>query len=155
MRRPLGDGSLFLSQQPYVPLGSLRAALAYPEPADVVDDDRAREMLRKVQLAHLVNHVDDERDWSRQLSPGEQQRLGFARVLISRPAVVFLDEATSALDEGLEHMLYQLVRTELPDTIVVSVSHRNTLEDFHTSDLELLGDGRWSVHGLSLSAVSR
>jgi len=153
VRRPLGDGSLFLSQQPYVPLGSLRAALAYPEPADVLDDARARAMLRKVHLAHLVDHLDDELDWSRQLSPGEQQRLGFARVLISRPALVFLDEATSALDEGLEHMLYQLLRTELPDTIVVSVSHRNTLEHFHTRDLALLGDGRWSARGLS--AVSQ
>jgi putative ATP-binding cassette transporter len=149
VRRPLGGGSLFLSQQPYVPLGSLRTALAYPEPPDVIDDERAREMLRKVQLAHLVDHLDDDVDWSRRLSPGEQQRLGFARVLISRPRVVFLDEATSAVDEGLEHMLYELLRSELPETIVVSVSHRSTLGDFHTGELELLGAGRWSASGLS------
>ena len=149
VQRPLGSGSLFLSQQPYVPLGSLRTALAYPESPDVIDDDRAREMLRKVQLAHLVDQLDDDVDWSRRLSPGEQQRLGFARVLISRPKVVFLDEATSAVDEGLEHMLYELLRTELPETIVVSVSHRSTLGDFHTGELELLGAGRWSVSGLS------
>jgi putative ATP-binding cassette transporter len=148
VRRPLGGGSLFLSQQPYVPLGNLRTALAYPEPPDVIDDDRAREMLRKVQLAHLVEHLDDEVDWSRRLSPGEQQRLGFARILISRPQVVFLDEATSSVDEGLEHMLYELVRTELPDTIVVSVSHRSTLGGFHQGELELLGAGRWSSSGL-------
>ena len=149
VRRPLGGGSLFLSQQPYVPLGTLRTALAYPEPPDVIDDDRAREMLRKVQLAHLVDHLDDDVDWSRRLSPGEQQRLGFARVLISRPQVVFLDEATSAVDEGLEHMLYELVRTELPETVVVSVSHRSTLGEFHTAELELLGGGRWATTGLS------
>jgi len=143
--RPLGSGSLFLSQQPYVPLGPLRTALAYPEPPEVIDDDRAREMLRKVQLAHLVDHLDDDVDWARRLSPGEQQRLGFARILISRPKVVFLDEATSAVDEGLEHMLYELVRTELPETIVVSVSHRSTLGDFHAGELELLGGGRWSA----------
>ncbi len=148
-RRPLGSGSLFLSQQPYVPLGTLRTALAYPEPPEVIDDERAREMLRKVQLAHLVDHLDDEVDWSRRLSPGEQQRLGFARILISRPQVVFLDEATSAVDEGLEHMLYELVRTELPDTILVSVSHRSTLGDFHAGELELLGEGRWSATGLA------
>jgi vitamin B12/bleomycin/antimicrobial peptide transport system ATP-binding/permease protein len=148
VRRPLGEGSLFLSQQPYVPLGTLRTALAYPESPDAVDDDRAREMLRKVQLAHLVDHLDEEVDWSRRLSPGEQQRLGFARVLISRPKVVFLDEATSAVDEGLEHMLYELVRTELPETIVVSVSHRSTLGDFHAGELELLGEGRWSATGV-------
>ncbi len=149
VRRPLGGGTLFLSQQPYLPLGSLSSALAYPEPADVIDSDRAREMLRKVQLAHLVDHLDEDIDWSRRLSPGEQQRLGFARILISRPQVVFLDEATSAVDEGLEHMLYELVRTELPDTILVSVSHRSTLGDFHASELELLGEGRWSASGLA------
>jgi putative ATP-binding cassette transporter len=145
--RPLGSGSLFLSQQPYVPLGPLRTALAYPEPPEVIDDDRAREMLRKVQLAHLVDQLDDDVDWARRLSPGEQQRLGFARVLIGRPKVVFLDEATSAVDEGLEHMLYELLRTELPETIVVSVSHRSTLGDFHAGELELLGGGRWSATG--------
>ena len=115
----------------------------------MIDDEPAREMLRKVQLAHLVDHLDDEVDWSRRLSPGEQQRLGFARVLIGRPQVVFLDEATSSVDEGLEYMLYQLLRTELPETIVVSVSHRSTLGDFHQGELELLGAGRWSARGLS------
>ena len=148
VRRPLGSGSLFLSQQPYVPLGNLRTALAYPESPDVIDEDRAREMLRKVQLAHLVDQLDEDVDWSRRLSPGEQQRLGFARILISRPKVVFLDEATSSVDEGLEYMLYELVRTELPDTILVSVSHRSTLGDFHEGELELLGEGRWSASGV-------
>jgi vitamin B12/bleomycin/antimicrobial peptide transport system ATP-binding/permease protein len=149
VRRPVGGGSLFLSQQPYVPLGPLRTALAYPEPPEAIDDDQAREMLRKVQLAHLVDHLDEEVDWSRRLSPGEQQRLGFARILISRPQLVFLDEATSSVDEGLEYMLYDLVRTELPDTIVVSVSHRSTLGDFHSGELELLGAGRWTASGIS------
>lgn len=149
--RPLDSRSLFVSQQPYLPLGSLRTALAYPAQPDAVDDDRAREVLRKVQLAHLVERLDDEDvDWSRQLSPGEQQRLGFVRVLVGQPQVVFLDEATSAVDEGLECMLYELIRTELPDTIVVSVSHRSTLSGFHARELELLGAGRWSVSELSL-----
>ncbi len=149
VRRPLGSRSLFLSQQPYVPLGTLRTALAYPEsPADV-DDERARETLRRVQLAHLVDRLDDDVDWSRVLSPGEQQRLAFARVLVGRPEVVFLDEATSAVDEGIEHMLYELVRAELPDTIVVSVGHRSTLDGLHTGRLELGGaDGRWTANGI-------
>ena len=98
-----------------MPLGSLRDRAGLPGAAEAIDDDRAREMLRKVQLAQLVDQLDDEDDWARRLSPGEQQRLGFARILIGRPKVVFLDEATSAVDEGLEHMLYELLRTELPD----------------------------------------
>jgi putative ATP-binding cassette transporter len=145
VRRPLGDDALFLSQQPYVPLGDLRTALAYPGPAAGVDDDRAVAVLRQVQLPQLVGRLDEETDWSRRLSPGEQQRLGFARVLLVRPKVVFLDEATSALDEGMEHTLYTLLREELPDTVVVSVGHRSTLNQFHAERLELLGQGRWQV----------
>jgi vitamin B12/bleomycin/antimicrobial peptide transport system ATP-binding/permease protein len=148
VRRPLGDGALFLSQQPYLPLGSLRTALAYPGPADEVDDKRAATVLRQVQLPHLTEQLDAEVDWARRLSPGEQQRLGFARILLARPRVVFLDEATSALDEGLEHTLYTLLRDELPDAVVVSVGHRSTLGQFHAERLELLGDGRWETAAL-------
>ena len=147
VRRPLGGRSLFLSQQPYVPLGSLRTALTYPEPPSQVEDGLAREILQRVQLGHLVDHIDDDVDWSRRLSPGEQQRLGFARILVGRPDVVFLDEATSAVDEGIEHMLYELIRSELPETIVVSVGHRSSLDTMHAGRLELTGGGEWTIGG--------
>jgi putative ATP-binding cassette transporter len=149
VRRPLGDDALFLSQQPYVPLGTLRTALAYPGPGTGVGDERAIAVLRKVQLLHLADRLEEETDWARRLSPGEQQRLGFARVLLARPRVVFLDEATSALDEGLEHTLYTLLREELPETVMVSIGHRSTLNRFHAERLELLGDGRWQVAAIS------
>jgi putative ATP-binding cassette transporter len=145
VRRPLAEESLFLSQQPYVPLGDLRTALAYPGPADRIDDIQAVGVLHKVQLPHLVHRLDEVTDWASRLSPGEQQRLGFARVLLTRPRVVFLDEATSALDEGLEHTLYTLVREELPDCTVVSIGHRSSLRQFHDDVLELLGDGAWQA----------
>ena len=76
-------------------------------------------------LPHLGDRLDEEQDWAKVLSPGEQQRIAFARILLTRPKAVFLDEATSALDEGLEFTLYRPGATELPDTIVVSVSHRH------------------------------
>jgi putative ATP-binding cassette transporter len=145
VRRPLGRDAFFLPQQPYVPLGSLRAGLTYPEAADTLADDRAAAVLGQVQLPQLADRLDDETDWARRLSPGEQQRLGFARVLLARPKVVFLDEATSAVDEGMEASLYTLLRTELPDTIVVSVGHRSTLTRFHALQLDLSGDGAWEV----------
>ena len=154
VRRPLGEDSLFLSQQPYVPLGSLRTALAYPGPGHGVDDERAGQVLRKVQLPHLADRLDEESDWAHQLSPGEQQRLGFARALISRPRVVFLDEATSALDEGLEHTLYTLLRQELPDCTIVSIGHRSSLCRYHDEVLELLGDGRWETRTLRGAAAA-
>ena len=148
VRRPLGDAAMFLSQQPYLPLGPLRTALAYPAPAARIDDGPAQAVLRQIQLAQLAERLDDDVDWTRLLSPGEQQRLGFARVLLARPRVVFLDEATAALDEGLEHALYALLRAELPDTVVVSVGHRSGLSRFHAQRLELLGDGRWAATAL-------
>ncbi|WP_341677602.1 ABC transporter ATP-binding protein/permease [Niveibacterium sp. SC-1] len=148
--RPGGDATLFLSQKPYLPIGSLRDALAYP--SDQVDAQRAREILGKVQLGHLADRLESDEDWALQLSPGEQQRLAFGRVLANRPALVFLDEATSAVDTGLEHSLYTLLRQELPQTMVVSVGHRETLLPFHASALTLKGDGTWSAEALSAGA---
>ncbi|OBI22054.1 multidrug ABC transporter ATP-binding protein [Mycobacterium sp. E2327] len=144
--RPDGDNAtMFLSQLPYVPLGSLRGVICYPnEPANVSDGE-LQDVLTKVALAPLIGRLDEEQDWAKVLSPGEQQRVAFARILLTRPKAVFLDEATSALDEGLEFALYQLVRTELPDTVLVSVSHRPTVEQHHRQQLQLLGGGQWRL----------
>ena len=144
LTRPCGPNeTMFLSQLPYVPLGDLRAVVTYPSEEGTIDDETLRRMLEKVALPHLVDRLDEVQDWAKVLSPGEQQRIAFARILLTKPKAVFLDESTSALDEGLEFMLYNLVRTELPDTILVSVSHRSTVEQHHTHELELLGDGEW------------
>ena len=146
LTRPCGPNeTMFLSQLPYVPLGDLRAVVTYPGKEGTIDDDILRRMLDKVALPHLVDRLDEVLDWAKVLSPGEQQRIAFARILLTKPKVVFLDESTSALDEGLEFLLYNLVRTELPDTILVSVSHRSTVEQHHTHELELLGDGEWRL----------
>lgn len=146
LTRPCGPNeTMFLSQLPYVPLGDLRAVVTYPGKEGTIDDNTLKRMLLTVALPHLVERLDEVLDWAKVLSPGEQQRIAFARILLTKPKVVFLDEATSALDEGLEFLLYQLVRTELPDTILVSVSHRTTVEQHHTHELELLGDGEWRL----------
>lgn len=145
VRRPQGESALFLSQRPYLPLGDLRGAVAYPGLAQPADDARLADALRQVNLGHLASRLDEVHDWSRVLSLGEQQRIAFARVLYNRPALVFLDEATSATDEGLEHMLYSLLREALPDSMLVSVGHRSTLDAFHTQRLDLDGAGRWKV----------
>jgi vitamin B12/bleomycin/antimicrobial peptide transport system ATP-binding/permease protein len=144
--RPEGDhATMFLSQLPYVPLGNLRTVLCYPNSPDDVSGDELRDVLTKVALAPLMGRLDDEQDWAKVLSPGEQQRVAFARILLTKPRAVFLDEATSALDEGLEFALYQVVRTELPDCVLVSVSHRPTVEQHHARELHLLGGGEWRL----------
>ncbi len=138
-----GNSTLFLSQLPYVPLGDLRTVVSYPNQTGSITDEDLRTVLNQVALPHLIDRLDEELDWAKVLSPGEQQRVAFARILLTEPQAVFLDESTSAPDEGLELMLYQLVRSELPDTILVSVSHRSTVEQHHTRQLQLLGEGRW------------
>jgi vitamin B12/bleomycin/antimicrobial peptide transport system ATP-binding/permease protein len=146
LTRPCGPNeTMFLSQMPYVPLGNLRAVVSYPSQEGKIDDATLKRTMQKVALQHLTERLDEVLDWAKVLSPGEQQRIAFARLLLTKPKVVFCDEATSALDEGLEFLCYSLVRTELPETILVSVSHRRTVDQHHTHELELLGDGEWRL----------
>jgi putative ATP-binding cassette transporter len=145
--RPVDQKSLFLPQKPYLPLGTLRSSLCYPSiPAQT--DDQAAAVLRRCHLGHLVARLDEEDDWTRILSLGEQQRLAIGRVLMNRPRVVFLDEASSAMDEGLEHAMYRLLREALPAATLVSIGHRSSLLGFHTRELELLGEGKWRLQEL-------
>jgi putative ATP-binding cassette transporter len=146
--RPMDGQAMFCGQAPYLPLGTLRTGLAYPSPAETLSDDVAADMLRAVQLGHLADRLDVETDWSKTLSPGEQQRLAFGRILIARPALAFFDETTSALDEGMELAIYGLVRERMPDCTIVSVGHRSSLENLHSNELTLLGEGRWEARAL-------
>ena len=132
---PSGDNeTMFLSQLPYVPLGDLRGVVSYPNAPGDISDDTLRDALDQGGAGRRwCDRLDEEEDWAKVLSPGEQQRIAFARILLTKPKAVFLDEATSALDPGLEFALYQLMRTELPDCVVVSVSHRPTVEQHHES----------------------
>lgn len=144
VRRP-ADGTMFLSQLPYVPLGDLRSVVSYPAAAGEFDDAAIQAALDTVTLGHLSGRLDEVADWAKVLSPGEQQRIAFARVLLAKPKAVFLDESTSALDEGQEFALYRALRSALPDCIVVSVSHRSTVDQHHDQRLQLLGGGQWRL----------
>ena len=150
LRRPGGaNETMFLSQVPYVPLGDLHAVISYPSCPGEIPDEELQRALVKVQLPHLTHRLGEVRDWAKVLSPGEQQRVAFARVLLTKPKVVFLDEATSALDEGMEFVMYSTVRQELPDLIMVSVSHRPSVEQHHGQELHLLGGGEWRLDRLA------
>jgi len=154
--RPLGD-TLFLSQKPYLPQGSLRGALYYPRPLPnlphhAAQEAAVRDVLAQIQLGHLAERLDDEDDWSRILSLGEQQRLAFGRLLLLKPRAALLDEATSAMDEGLEDAMYRLVHSQLPGTILLSVGHRSTLLRHHANQLLVAGDGTGGWQMLPASA---
>ena len=134
----VGDGHvLFLPQRPYLPLGTLADAIAYPELDHQPRRAELESALHAVGLAYLIDQLDEEGNWAQRLSGGEQQRLGFARVLLVRPDVVFLDEATSALDEAAEAALYRLLREAEWGPTVVSVGHHGTLKRFHETVIDL------------------
>jgi putative ATP-binding cassette transporter len=136
---------LFLPQKPYLPIGTLREVVTYPALPDNVDDAVLRETLEAVGLPDLVGRLDESAHWALRLSPGEQQRIAFARALVQKPDWLFLDEATSAVDEVGEARLYTLLRDRLPNTALLSVGHRSSLRPFHSRQLVLTPDGAESA----------
>jgi len=128
---------LFLPQRPYLPLGTLREALSYPEPPDAHSDAEIADALTACRLSHLTSQVDENRNWSLALSPGEQQRVAFARALLYRPDWLFLDEASSALDEANEAEVYRTLKERLPDATLISIAHKPGVLHFHESRLNI------------------
>ncbi|MDO4640961.1 MAG: ABC transporter ATP-binding protein/permease [Neisseria sp.] len=135
IKLPAHNHILFIPQCPYMAQGTLFEAICYP---DIRPSREAlTEILAACRLSYLVDLLEQTDDWQNRLSPGELQRIAFVRVLLAAPKVVLLDEATSALDEPTEAMLYTLVRTRLPDTIVISIGHRNTLQALHNQNIRV------------------
>jgi putative ATP-binding cassette transporter len=131
---------LFLPQRPYLPLGTLKAAVCYPANPSEVADELVRIALRDCHLPHLADSLDEEAQWDKRLSPGEQQRVAFARVMINRPKWLYMDESTSALDAPTAVALYELVRSRLPDTTVISIAHNPEIASFHDRMVTLVPD---------------
>jgi putative ATP-binding cassette transporter len=157
---PHGQGSvslpadaqvLFLPQKPYIPIGTLRTAVTYPAAPDAFSEDAIREVLTAMQLDALTTRLDEQQNWSMQLSGGEQQRLALARALLHRPSWLFLDEATSALDPHSEELVYELLRERLPESTIISIVHRPPAEDFHDATIALTP----GVDGATLQTTRR
>lgn len=134
------EATLFLPQQSYLPVGSLRNAVTYPLPETAVGVDLAA-LFEKIGLGARVPDLDVLAEWDQHLSPGEKQRLAFLRPLFLRPSLLLLDEATSALDPANARKMYAMVLEALPSVTIVSVAHTHLLDDLHTHQLTLLGDG--------------
>jgi putative ATP-binding cassette transporter len=130
---------LALPQRPYFPLGTLRQALTYPTPAEEVDDTGVRMALAAAGLGHLADRLDEEAEWNTLLSGGEQQRVGFARVLIHRPDVLLLDEAVSTLEDAEARDLYALLSERLPRTMVISIGRATALIALHQRIVDMTG----------------
>lgn len=146
IRRPALDAMLFLPQRPYMVLGSLRAQLLYPAMPHAMSEAALQQVLEQVNLADLPDRVgglDVELDWADVLSLGEQQRLAFARLLLTKPQYAVLDEATSALDVPNEERLYRLLQAA--EITYVSVGHRPSMLQYHQYVLDLTGAGHWRL----------
>nr|WP_042711376.1 ABC transporter ATP-binding protein/permease [Crocosphaera watsonii] len=146
IKRPQRQQLLFLPQRPYMPIGSLRSQLLYPDINNEMEDGRLLELLEKVNLPNLQDKFGDlntVEDWTKVLSLGEQQRLAFARLFATEPRYAMLDEATSALDSKNEEQLYrQLQKTSIP---FISVGHRSSLLKYHQQVLILKKNGLWEL----------
>lgn len=134
---PAGAKLMFLPQKPYMPQGSFAETLSYPEPASESSDEIKRQALIDCGLEPFAGRLQEEQNWALTLSPGEQQRVAFARILLKRPDWVFLDEATSSLDTPMEQALYTRLRQRLPDLTIVSIAHRPGIADYHDRKLEM------------------
>ena len=137
IRRPTKARFAFMPQRPYLPLGNLRAALAYPDEGAPLDEPAILDVLEKCGLEHLSPRLDEEENWSNILSGGEQQRLAFARVVLQKPDIVIMDESTSALDELSQKRMMELMNERLPEAMVIHVAHRPGLEKYHTREIVL------------------
>ncbi len=135
----LPDDVMCIPQNPYFPDGSLRDAVAYPEPASRYSDDALRQALTDALLPQLASRLDDQDAWGQKLSGGERQRLAIARVLLKNPRWLLADEATSALDPKAEESLYRtlLARLAKVNGAIVSIAHRPALEAFHSRRWEI------------------
>lgn len=131
LRLPEGAHVLLLPQKPYIPIGSLANAVAYPAEASAFSRAALEEALEAARLGPFKHRLDEEDAWSQRLSGGEQQRVAIARALLAEPDWLFLDEATSALDEQLESDIYRMLSKRLPNTTIVSIGHRSSLLAFH------------------------
>jgi putative ATP-binding cassette transporter len=151
---PPADQTLFLPQRPYMTQGDLRTQLLYPSNRTDLSDADLQAILEQVCLPDLAEHhggFGAEKDWARTLSLGEQQRIAFARILVSRPSFVFLDEATSATDIATEATLYGALSRS--GAAYVSVGHRPSLGAFHRQTLCLEAAGVWTLGPTPMPAV--
>ena len=132
-RVTLPESSMFLPQRPYLPHGSLRAALAYPAAENAYDDAELRRVLEIVRMPQLVEQLDYRENWGHKLSGGEQQRVAIARALLRQPRWIFADEATSALDAPTEERLYRelIAMVRANGGGLLSVAHRQSVAAFH------------------------
>ena len=132
---------MFLPQVSYLPIGNLKTALCYPNPPEQFANEDCIRVLKECRLEQYLDSLEmDDLSWNRKLSPGEKQRLAFARCILLKPDYLFLDEATSAMDPELEGNVFKVLTDRLKDTAIISVAHRESMNVYHNNVLNILGE---------------
>lgn len=126
---------LTVVQKPHLPLINLKGIICFPDFMDKHSDDDVATALTEAGLTQLIPHMNDnEKDGSfwESLSGGEKQRISFARIFLHKPSLLMLDEVTASLDIKAQNELYGTLLRELPDSVIISISHRKELAQFHS-----------------------
>ena len=134
---PAHQKIMYLPQKSYMPIGTLAEAILFPDKAQPELEGRLEQVLSDCRLGAFIPRLHETASWGEQLSPGEQQRIAFARILLHRPDWVFLDETTSMVDMANEKYLYQLLKSKLPHCSIISVGHRPSLADYHEQVIDI------------------
>lgn len=145
---PPTEKVMLVPQKSYIPVHTLYHALQYPDPRAGITRLSMQKTLQMCQLPFLAGKLDQENNWAKILSLGEQQKLALARAILHQPDWLLLDEATSSLDKETEKYMYDLLRKTLPKTVLISVGHQDALRKFHALKLELDGSGNWELSKL-------
>lgn len=130
--------AMVVPQRLYLPYGTLKTSVCFPEPETMFDDAAVATLLDRVGLGAHCGDLHVERNWQEDLSPGEQQRVALARILLHRPELLILDEATSALDPDNAHRFHRDLMDMLPGVTLVSVVHDDRLAQYHTHRLSIV-----------------
>jgi putative ATP-binding cassette transporter len=146
---PPKEKVILVPQKSYIPVRTLYHVLLYPNLRTPITRLSMQKTLRMCQLSFLTDQLDQENNWGKILSLGEQQKLAIARAILHKPDWLLLDEATSSLDKETELYMYALLQKSLPKTVLISVGHQDALKKFHTLNLELDGLGSWQLSKLS------
>ena len=130
---------IFLPQMSYLPISNLKSALCYPQSPDEFTNEICIRALRICRLEQYTDALEaEDLTWNKKLSPGEKQRLAFARCILLKPDYLFLDEATSAMDSKLEEYIFRTITEELKNTAIVSIAHRESMNVYHDNTLNII-----------------
>ncbi len=137
IRYPAGQRVAFVPDTIYLPTASLKTALAYPRPAEEIDDEEAIKALERVRLGKLSADLNVERRWEKELALDEQRRLLLANMLLYKPQWIIQDESIVELDDESRNLAASIFTHELADTALISVGRFDPGNGFYTRKVDL------------------